>query len=937
MAKSANSVQPQIDLSYTDIHPACSLLHINVQSISNKIDLLHIFLLEHNFDVLCISEHWLTSENIKLFNIKNYQLTSSFCREGNSHGGVAIYTKLSYRMESIDVATFCRTTHAEFCGASIPNLNTCIISVYRSSSYGDINVFKEQFTKLIDHLNRKFRSLVIMGDFNLNLCSSSEHAKDVINTLNMYGLQFLINSPTHITATSSSCLDNIITNIKSDSFSSGTCDPLVSDHSGVFLNIFKPHSNQSKSDHTKIRTLNETTIAKFVKGLQSSDWDILNSDNINSNFTINHILNTIESQLHLHIPFKMVKSTQLGAKWFNKELKLRREEVFRCKMIFETTKNGANWFDYCAVRRVYRKELKDAKRNYYSETITNSDNKIKSIWNVINTERHHKHKTNIDLTIPPDDFNIFFVSIADKLAKTLSAPQSAPSDYLDRMPRPSSSFFLSPITEHDVKSAILRLKNSSCPDHYELNSPMLKAALDILVGPLTILFNKCSAEGNWPVDLKISRVLPIHKKGNYNCMDNYRPISIIPIISKVFEIIIKDRLVSFLDKHSIISPNQYGFKKHTSTIHALLHIIESIVEGFDEGYCTTMVLCDLTKAFDCVNINILLTKLEYYGVRGTPLQLFRSYLTDRRQYVVVNDNKSDLLPITSGVPQGSVLGPVLFLIYINDLPTSVDSRACALFADDTTFLTRGGELSNMECLNKAKEWLASNNLKLNESKTNTINFTSDKWASKSNPVTLLGIILDPTLNWSAQIDFLCSKLSSAIFILRQLSPCLERNTLRIAYFALFHSRLLYGTIFWGNSSRVNKIFILQKAAVRLLANAPFGSHCRELFKEFGILPVPCIFIYESLLLIHKKINSFSSHSDIHQYNTRNAESLICPFSRIKAAELNKLDLKLYNNYVNHFSNVNIKSLSVKLFKKHIKHFLLTNCFYSVGEYTAFIT
>lgn len=609
--------------------------------------------------------------------------------------------------------------------------------------------------------------------------------------------------------------------------------------------------------------------------------------------------------------------------------------MFRRRRAFQSSGGLEDWRLYCSIRKVYKQEIRSTKSISYSEAILSSDNQNKMIWNIVNQERENNKCRNTVSALTSSEFNSFFANIADIISSSLPAAVSDPLNFVGVLPSPSASFFLPPVVEGEVQAAILQLKNSTCTDCYGLNSRLIKAALEHVTGPLTVLFNACLTEGNWPGELKIAKVLPLHKKGDLDCANNFRPISIVPIISKIFEIIINHRLLEFLELHSIISPHQFGFRKNVSTIDALAKVIGTVVDDLDERHGTSAVLCDLAKAFDCVDHSLLLAKMEHYGIRGLPLVLIGSYLADRTQYVSFDGRESVNMPIRFGVPQGSLLGPLMFLIFINDLPSAVNGCTCILYADDTTLLYDEDESDESEHLSLAKNWFVANRLQLNESKTVKITFTSDKLAHKSQPVKLLGLTLDSSLTWSAQIEALCSAVSSQIYALRQLRHCLQTKALRTVYFGTIHSLLTYGIRFWGNSSGAYKVFALQKSAVRIVGNAPYGSHCLALFRGCRILPVPCLYIYETLVLVHKNRSSYNSHYNIHTYGTRNAVDLVAPFSRLRTTQANKLNVEFYNVFNSFYRGLDLQNRSRREFCKFAKMFLLEHCFYSIEDFLKF--
>ena len=283
-----------------------------------------------------------------------------------------------------------------------------------------------------------------------------------------------------------------------------------------------------------------------------------------------------------------------------------------------------------------------------------------------------------------NELNKYFVQVGPKLADKLAPSEISFESYLSRDNSPSESFMINPTNNDDVFNLITSFSSSNCEDPDKIAPKLYKLCAKSISPFLTRIINKCFFLGHFPDCLKKAKVIPIFKGEAPEKPENWRPISITSCTSKLIEKLVQKRLTSFLSKHNILSNYQFGYRKQHSTTHAILNISDQILRNLDDKKHTVSIFLDLSKGFDCVNHKILLKKLHHYGIRGIAHDFFKSYLTNRQQKTSVNGIFSDWLTILCGVPQGSVLGPLLFLLYTNDL-SNASNFYINLFADDTCF------------------------------------------------------------------------------------------------------------------------------------------------------------------------------------------------------------------------------------------------------------
>ena len=458
--------------------------------------------------------------------------------------------------------------------------------------------------------------------------------------------------------------------------------------------------------------------------------------------------------------------------------------------------------------------------------------------------------------------------------------------------------------------------------------------------------NLSISSGVVPQELKIARVIPIFKSGDEAVFVNYRPVSVLPVFSKLLEKVIYRRLYNFLTKYNILFNNQYGFRKNHSTALALIHLYDKLSSAIDNRKFTIGVFIDLSKAFDTVNHEILLAKLQHYGVRGTPLKWFKSYLSDREQFVSYNGYSSSHKRVKCGVPQGSILGPLLFLIYINDLSNVSKTLDFILFADDTNIFFSHSNLEYLSLtvnteLNNLTDWFRAIKLSVNIEKSNFMIFRprqkrqtldiriclSNQEIHQVKESVFLGVVLDEHLTWIPHINNITRKVSKAIGIMYKTSFCLPQKALKTLYYALVYPYIQYCVSVWGSTypTNLNRLTVLQKKAVRIVASKPFDAHTDPIFKDLQILKFNCIYRFHiSKILFQVKNNllpqaftsMFSLNNQLHCYYTRTSKQFHIPKLRtnIKKFSISYQGPKIFNSLPTdiQFSNT-LSSFTRKLF------------------------
>lgn len=912
------------------------IAHMNIQSLRNKMSELEVLLDELPCHIVSLNEHWLNESEISLYVPTSYKLLSYYCRGETGYGGVSLYMQknVDIRVELLDLESLTIVRDFEVSGVVLIDLKIILVSLYRTPD-ANISVFKDHFELLIKSLDKYLNHrLIIVGDFNIDVNEDCSNVYDCINLFLSFGLRYLNNLPTRMNA----CLDNVLTSTEFNSPTCGTFDPLMSDHVGIWLSIqHTPYSKINKS-YIIYRSLRTNNLCKLRDHLLMIDFNriISTSRDVNSAWNLfTSILSSVLSRCCPMIKRHLNESKRPVKKyngWYNDELASLRVLVFYW---FIKAKNDTNYINtYKSVRARYKKAVKKSQIQYNESYIQNSPNMVSSAWNLM--KRATKVSTELQVDISPDTFNRHFV---DNVFQPLTTDDNIhdrefSGNFLNRQ-LSNQPFSVTTITPTKLVSLVKKIKISRSEDVFGMSSLVLKHIIDIILTPLVDLINWSVSDAVFPDCLKTSIIVPIYKKGDKQQVDNYRPIALVPIFSKIFEHCVLSQLSSYFFQGNIIHSSQHGFRSGASTISAITELVNSIHDSFEQKNITSAIFLDLSRAFDTISHPILLDKLHWYGVSTNTVNLIRSYLLDRRQIVKFNNTFSSVELVKRGVPQGSVLGPFLFSVYINDFPIYLNCKSI-LYADDTTLISIAHNLDEIHSLNAntlqlAAKWLKYNELVLNNSKTESMLFSlipNIISQNQSDCIKVLGITIDPKLTWSNHTNAVCKKIAKNIYLLKRLRQLVSLKYLLVVYYAMIHSHLSYGVALWGNSSGAKNVFYWQKKALRCMLKMGSRDSCREAFKFYGIMTLPCIYIFHCLVYIKSIINNLSTFDGQHNYFTRGCDNLITPRSRLT---------KLQNSYkINgirffNFLPLEIRNLDISSFKGRIKKVLKLCSGYSLQE------
>lgn len=871
------------------------LIHLNIRSINKNFNELQVLLhlTKIPFDVVILTECWLSKVN-NLPILQGYQsyLTNT---NSNQNDGIVIYVKLGLQISVWEP----HCTGGNFLVCEIDNKKIAIVAVYRSPSHSSKESF-DNFLYSLDEIHTKlstWQNTVLIGDLNIDIKSNcrSDLSLEYL-TLNLsHGL-----IPTHLFPTRlANCLDHSLvkTNLPVTTL---VLESHITDHRPLVL-AFENTNHRPKSYQFSTRVNCDALKIE----LETTDFSLLYNI-LEPNLLMNTFISILRTTIAKHsVETKTPRKQKIIKPWMTPGLLKCIKN--RDKLHVKSRKAPDNLIlklTYTRYRNFCNGLLRKLRIAYEKNELEKAKNNPRALWKTIKeiTNSHKLKSSPIELLKmkdnPKSSLNSvcnYFSNVGKNLADKISSQTNtsltfdgSPTSMTGKNPRlpPSTSLVLLEVDETEVESLILQLRDDCAIGWDGISPKILKQSRSILVPPLTHIINICLQKGIFPDALKRALVHPIHKGGNRSCVNNYRPISVLTALSKVFERVLYNRLRKFLDRYHIIADNQYGFRSGVSTEDAVLDLTQVVAENLDSKTKCLGIFLDLSKAFDTVSVPILISKLELVGIRGITLEIFKNYLQNRTQRVKVEEHLSEEEPVYYGVPQGSILGPILFQIYVNDLcnMTLINAKIYA-YADDTAIIVNGPSWDSVKnsaelALAKITKWLNTNLLTINLKKTCYIPFalrpnslpdhifsiiahTCPQLSTpcpcskltRSEDVRYLGVQIDSGLRWDKQMDVLITRTLRLIHTFKSLRSAADLDTLRMVYFALCQSILSYCIAVWGGATITNFLRVerAQRAILKIMTRKPFRYPTSQLYLDCRVLTVRQLYVLQSILRRHRSV------------------------------------------------------------------------------------
>ena len=858
--------------------------HINVNGLENKLSEIMVLLQEKDFDVLGLTETHLTDqitdEHLLIDGYKLYRRDrdGSECKDApKGYGGCLTYVKTS--LISVPMTDKYNNNNIEAVWVELTSNSQKILigNLYRHPK--DLAIY-EKLQNTLEQILARRKNVAIVGDLNSDLLTrgktEDEQAlgKKLKNVLNNFKLHNVISDATRITENSRTLIDVFITSNKEKIKESGVIHYGKSDHSIIYA-IHKMVLEKKRPVIKTVRSFRNFDHNQLNRDMGNAPWVVCQDDVDDQLWAWGQIFEDI---MQSQIPKRQAKIRQKTLPWIDRDIRKLMNQRFKALRKFKNTNKIDDWLHYKHLRYAVTKSLRQAEAKYWDNCFKESTN-AKDFWSVFKKITKKDHKSEIGAlevngSIISQDLekaealNDFFANIGAELAKPFEG--SCESDLDRHIYRITPSITsIPPCSSEFISQKLSKLNPAKATGDDDVSSRELKLVHESVAQGLSSIINQSLKSKMYPSAWKIAKLKAAYKKGISKDRGNYRPLSLLGVTSKVYEAKIGSHLDDHIKFYNLSSINQWGFKAGLSTEAMLLCLSEKWKEALDNNKVIGTVFIDFRKAFDTINHKVLLRKLHATGISGSVYELIESYLKDRRQYVEINGSKSKLKIVEVGVPQGSLLGPRLFAIYVNDLLAAAKIGDIHMYADDTTvFVIKDTVDEAVIALHLITDdlnnWCYHNKLTIHHDKTEAMIITTSKFNGPLMPVKIgnkiikyvqktkcLGIIIDQQLNWKQQVDAVHKSYCTKLKLLTRLNY-LPKQTLEEIYFKTIIPSVVYCIAVWGSSveSGLQKLEKVHARAARIVNQLPKDHDTEVTLERAGWPPLSYIYKKRIITIMH---------------------------------------------------------------------------------------
>ena len=899
--------------------------HINCRGTLGKIEEIFQYMEENKPEILLITESKLDESILDAscvppgFKIIRKDRSEKFKQKYNMTGlggGIAILYKKEFNIEIFQKN---KEDTEEILWVYVKGKKSFLLGLVYNTKYCKLMCDKKGesiFEKHIKEVSLMGCNTFVLGDFNIDLNEKCSKTKKLTNIFENYGFKELVKASTRKDPVSGreSALDHIWTNAK-DVVNSGRVAG-VSDHDGTFVSInlekeipktkkitirnFKNYNEKAFTDNLK-ENLEKSKINQYIEEKQPNE-------------ATEELINILKNTLDFHAPFKEIypKEKNNYIPWYNEEL--RTKIKIRKELLKDSRTAGKNVFKdrLKKISNLISFLKKILKQKYITEELEKAGEDPKKIWKILNfligkNETHEK--------IEPEDlnqekvnkYNNFFATIGQKIQEELDIDFNIQKEDIFDFP----SFKFVNESDENIEKIIDSIKTNVATGIDSIPSKIIKESKTIIAPYLTKIINISFETKTFPDVLKKAIIKPIFKKDDKNDISNYRPISLLPVISKIFERATLNQLTKYFENYNLINGLQHAYRKYHGTVTCLFELLNEIYLQIDNKNKVAIVSLDLSKAFDTINHELLLKKLKNFNLNSDSIDFLQSYLSNRKQVTKFDDYTSTVEDVKSGVPQGSILGPFLFLCFVNDLP-DIFKNVCKFmaYADDTQLLVYDKTLEGLKekiesVINLAQNWYNKNGMKNNSSKSeilvvstkksdkikiNVLENGEQKIVKSKKWIKILGVYVDHILSWSKQINIVKKNATNVIRQIHRINKFLPLKLKMTLYNTLITPILNYADIIWGgcNKTHGKRLQVTQNFAARSILGKNKYDSGKAALRELNLLNL------EQRRLVHESVFAHKALSEKLPKNIVKRFNNFRPKLVTRRNKLNKLNIPQHN-------------------------------------------